>query len=291
MKRISFIVLATLSIAPGVAKAFGYNYYTGYEHDRVRWSIYAHSLIAGDLYYSPYAYTYGQSGLVPYWVRYSPYAFGLDHPSGLVNDYVSSSSAPCSIYYYPAGCGCAGPARSAYDYTTAYYGDNDGARAEQQRQASYAAQVQARRDRVKERQQARQEGKTTAESGGYQIVATYLRSKNIDFKMNRLLQIGGKTISADFELAGGTMTIKYWDPAAILALDQQAPYRRKAYESYLQSWTQFAQQYQHAGGTVYSIISADSGEILAKLTDCSELSREARAYAIAQPDASTVQRQ
>jgi hypothetical protein len=151
--------------------------------------------------------------------------------------------------------------------------------------------VQARRDKVKERQQAKQEGKTTAESGGHQIIVTYLKSKNIDFRMNRLLQIGGKTISADFQLADGNVVVKYWDPVAISALDQQAPHRKRAYESYLKSWTDFAGQYQLAGGKVYSIISADSGEILAKLTDCSDLSREARTFAFAQDNASSVQGQ
>ena len=172
-----------------------------------------------------------------------------------------------------------------YDYGTAYQGDNDGSITEQ-RQASYAAHIQARRDRLKDRQQARQEQRTTAGSGGDQIVATYLKSKNIDFRMNRALQIDGKTISADFELTGRNMTVKYWDPVAILALDQQAPYRKKAYESYLQSWTQFAGEYQRAGRRIYSIVSADSGEILAKLTDCSDLSGEVRTYALAQDNAS-----
>ncbi len=284
MKRISFIVLVTLFVASGVAKAFDYNYYTGYEHDRIRWSIYTHSLVPGDLYYSPYAYSYGQSGLVPYWVRYSPYAFGLDHPSGLVNDYATSPIYSGSIYYHPERYGYRSPGWIAYDYGTTCHGDSGGSIAEQ-RQASYAAHVQARRDRVKERQQARQEGRT-AGSRGDQIIATYLKSKNIDFRMNRALQIDGKTISADFELTGRNMTIKYWDPAAILALDQQAPHRKRAYESYLQSWGQFAGQYQREGGKIYSIISADSGEILAKLTDCSELTGEVRTYALAQDTAS-----
>ncbi|HUV66755.1 MAG TPA: hypothetical protein VMW24_22900 [Sedimentisphaerales bacterium] len=288
MKRISFIVLAALFVASGAAEAHDYYSYSGYDCNHVRWSIYTHSLVPGDLYYSPYAYSYGQSGLVPYWVRYSPYAFGLNHPSGLVNDYVSSPISANSIYYYPEGHRSSG--WSAYDYGTAYHGDNTGSKAGQ-RQASYAAHIQARRDRLRERQQASQERTMAAGSGGDQIVAAYLRSKNIDFTMNRLFQIGSKTISADFQLTDRNIIVKYWDPVEILALDQQAQYRKLAYENYLKSWKDFCGQYQRAGGTVYSVVSADSAEILAKLTDCTELNGEVTTYALAQGSGSIVEKQ
>ncbi len=278
MKRISFIVLATLFVTSGAAEAYSVYRYPGYDYGRVRWSMYTFSLIPGDLYYSPYAYGSDQSGLVPTWVRYSPYAFGLDHPSGLVNDFAISQS---SIYYDPQRYVYTSPGWNAHDYGVMFHGGSGGSSANQ-RPASYAACVQARKDRLKERQQARQEEKTTAGSGGDQIVAAYLKSKNIDFRMNRALQIAGKTISADFELTGRNATIKYWDPVAILALDQQAPYRKRAYESYLQSWKDYSGQYQLAGGKIYSIISADSGQILAKLAECSDLQGAARTYAMAQ---------
>ena len=285
MKRISFIVLAALALVPGVAGAHGYYAYSGYDYDHVRWSIYTQSLISGDLYYSPYAYSYGQSALVPYWVRYSPYAFGLNHPSGLVNDYATSLVSLSSIYYYPNQSGYLSPSWGVCHDETAHQNSIALSNA-RQRQATYAACVQARRDRIKERQQER----TMAAAGGDQIVAAYLKSRNIDFKISRALQIDGKTISADFELAGTNLIVKYWDPAAISALDQQAQHRKVAYENYLQSWKQFEGQYQHAGGTIYSIISADSNEILAKLTDCDELNTETKAYASAQGSAPITER-
>lgn len=289
MKRISFIVLAALVVAPGAAGAHGYYAYSGYDYDHVRWSIYTQSLISGDLYYSPYAYSYGQAALVPYWVRYSPYAFGLNHSSGLVNDYATSLISVSSIYYYPSRYGYLSPSWGiCHDETT--HQNSIALSNARQKQATYAACVQARRDRIKERQQERQQVRVTAATGGDQIVAAYLKSRNIDFKMNRALQIAGKTISADFELAGTNLIVKYWDPAAIAALDQQAQHRKVAYENYLQSWKQFAGQYQHAGGTIYSVISADSNEILAKLTDCAELNTEAKAYASAQGKASITER-
>ena len=286
MKRISFIVLAMLCVASGVAEANDY-YYSHYDYNHVRWSIYTHSLIPGDLYYSPYAYSYGQSSLVPYWVRYSPYAFGLNHSSGLVNDYAIS---PSFIYYHPDRYGYRSPGWNVYDCGMAYNADNNSSSAGQ-RQASYADHVQARRDRLKERQQASQNQRMTAGSGGNQIVAAYLRSKNIDFRMDRLFQIEGRTISVDFQLAGKNIIVKYWDPVEILALDQQAQSRKLAYENYLKSWMDFCGQYQRAGGKIYSIVSADSTEILAKLTDCSELNGEVTTYALARDNGSLIERQ
>lgn len=51
--------------------------------------------------YSPYAFSYNYpSGLVPGYVRYSPYAFNYKHPSGLIDMY-SGSLFP-HLYYFPS---------------------------------------------------------------------------------------------------------------------------------------------------------------------------------------------
>ncbi|MHC4540928.1 MAG: hypothetical protein ACYS74_14285 [Planctomycetota bacterium] len=283
MKRISIVAAILLMGATGLTKAHSSYWHWGNWGHRVRWSVYTHSLVPGDLYYSPYAYRTGHSGLVPYWVRYSPYAFSSNHPSGLVNDYASSIS---SIYYAPG--------RNRYAssiHAARRYGPHCTSRAEdRQKQASYAQMVEARRDRVRQLAKSGRRERTTGETGGSQIIAAYLKSKNIDFRTNRLLQIGGKTISVDFLLTDRNVMVKYWNPVEILALDQQAEYRKRAYESYLESWKEFCGQYQRAGGTIHQVISADSGEILAKLIDCSELNGEARAYALAQDNAAVAEK-
>jgi hypothetical protein len=105
MKRTSVltIAIAILTVVPCVTK--GHHYGHSSSRHRVRWSPYASGLVSGDLRYNPYARKYGQSGLVPYWVRYSPYAFSNKHPSGLVNDYASTTTSKSSIYYSPNGYG------------------------------------------------------------------------------------------------------------------------------------------------------------------------------------------
>ncbi|UCC98870.1 MAG: hypothetical protein JSW66_03055 [Phycisphaerales bacterium] len=287
MKRISIVAAILLMGATGLTKAHSFYWGRGHWDHRVRWSVYTHSLVPGDLYYSPYAYRNGHSGLVPYWVRYSPYAFGTNHSSGLVNDHASSIS---SIYYVPDG------RRYADSIRIVHAGRRDGlhcsSRADvHQKPASYAQMVEARRNQIRQLAKSGRRERATGETGGSQIIAAYLKSKNIDFRTNRLLQIAGKTISVDFLLTDRNVMVKYWDPIEILALDQQAEYRKRAYEDYLESWKDFCGQYQRAGGTVYSIISADSGEILAGLTDCSELNGEERTYALAQDNAAIIDEQ
>jgi hypothetical protein len=66
--------------------------------------------------------------------------------------------------------------------------------------------------------------------------------------------------------------------------------RKRAYENYLESWKAFCRQYQQAGGTIYQIVSADSDEILAKLTLCNELNGEEKTYAMAKDSTATVEK-
>lgn len=280
MKRISIVAAILLMGASGLTKAYPSYWYTDDWDYRVRWSVYTHSLIPGNLHYSPYAYSSGRSGLVPYWVRYSPYAYGANHSSGLVDDYASSLG---SVYYTPDGYGYADSISIVHAGCPGVLHSRDHAGVYPKR-ASYAQMVEARRDRIKRLAESRRQEGSVGKTDGSQIIAAYLKSKNIDFRKNRLFQMGSKTISVDFILTGRNVVLKYWDPVEIVALDQQAEYRKRAYESYLGSWKEFCAQYQHAGGTIYQIITADSDEILAKLTDCGALDGEERAYALAQDD-------
>lgn len=77
---------------------YGYSY----SQDQVHWSVYEHKLVSGDVYYSPYAYRYGQSGLVNKEFRYSPYALKYGQ-TGLISQYDVRPycSAPVAVAVQP----------------------------------------------------------------------------------------------------------------------------------------------------------------------------------------------
>ncbi|MFH1719376.1 MAG: hypothetical protein ABIF19_18640 [Planctomycetota bacterium] len=283
MKRISISAAAMLIIVSSVAQGHSYYGYDSVRH-RVRWSIYAHSLIPGELHYSPYANKYGSTGLVPYWVRYSPYAYSHKHPSGLVDDHASSMS---TIYYSPDNytySDFSGPGNVSVRCSSNV--DSDVSLSGRQRD-SYETKLQALKLRARTLEELRQQRSKITATGGKDIIAQYLAGQDIDFRTTRILQVEGKTVSVDFLLADGNVLIKYWNPLEILALEHKAEYKKKAYEEYLESWKGFCSEFQRAGGKVYQIISADTGEIsteLAKLIispkDSPDPDEGKRAYAL-----------
>jgi hypothetical protein len=289
MKRISILAAVILMVAISVTEGHSY-YWSGSTYDyRVRWSIYTQSLVSGDVHYSPYAYDYDHSGLVPYWVRYSPYAFSYEHSSGLVNDYESSQSSTKYIYYLPYDSSCPNfgwvvqSGVAAADCSPhASHPERAGVR--------YAQKIETRKQRARQVAKSSSQERATRETGGSRIIAAYLAGRNIEFRMDRLLQIEGKTISADFLLPGSNVLIKYWDPAEIAALGQQSERRKLAYDNYLESWKSYCGEYQQAGGKIYQIVSADSDEILAKLADCNELNGPERIYAATQSNTAAIEK-
>lgn len=253
MKRISILTVVLLTVLTSMTKGDYYRYYSW--RDRVHWSIHTHGLIPGDVRYSPYARKHGNSGLVPYWVRYSPYAFSHKNPSGLVNDYASSTS---SISYVPQDYSDKDSGRTGYCSNGAYRPG--------QIQESYEDKVQARKERIGRLKESRGKACVTRQRDGKEIIAQYLRDEKINFRTNRVLSIDDKTISIDFVLEGGNIIIKYWNPMEIVSLEQKPAYKKKIYERYLESWKDFCGKYQRAGGKIYQIISADTDEISAGLT-------------------------
>ena len=82
-----FYTTTPVAGADTVFYGYGYGFYDhSYDRDQVHWSVYEHKLVSGDVYYSPYAFQYGHSGLVNKEFRYSPYAFG-NGQSGLISKY------------------------------------------------------------------------------------------------------------------------------------------------------------------------------------------------------------
>ncbi|MEA3226446.1 MAG: hypothetical protein U9Q07_10895 [Planctomycetota bacterium] len=277
MKRISISAIVLLVVAAGAAQArhvYGYGYWHGYSanRNRVRWSIYKHGLISGDVYYSPYAHRQGSSGLVDGDVRYSPYAFGHGK-SGLVIDGGGSfcsgvNAVRYSVLAHSVAPGCSAHPRSSHSHRYAN-------QAESRKQT-----VEARRARRIELAQARREKNAIRANDGKEIIAGYLRDKNIDFRTTRILSIEGKIVSVDFLLNDGSTILKYWNPEEILSLGRQGR-RKKFYDKYVESWSDSCAEHLRAGGKIHQIISSDADEILAKLPLCPDLNGTEKVYALA----------
>jgi len=277
MKRISIFALVLLLVATGITSGRGY--YHGSWYPRVRWSMHAHGLVPNYLRYSPYAHKYNHSGLVPYWVRYSPYAHTYNHRSGLVNDYAFCMN---SIYYDPDNGVYKGASETNSNCSHTVKDTVSKVADTKQTRENQIAKIKACREEVRQLAQSRKLKRLTNENKGKETIIAYLKDNHIDFRMNRLLSMEGKVLSADFIIGDGRKVISFWNPVEIQALGQQAEHRMLTYQNYVNSWKDFCVDYQQAGGEIFQIVSADREEILAQLTSCDELSGAQTTYAMAQ---------
>jgi hypothetical protein len=283
MKRIS--IFAIMVLLAGANITMGGIHYRSSWYPRLRWSMHAHGLVPNDLYYNPYAHGYGRTGLVPYWVRYSPYAHGIKNPSGLVNDYACSPSAinyyPSDIDFYRGSCRVGSNWSRTVNKSCTY------SLSTKQARKNDLAKVKARREELHQLAQSRKQMRLANKNNGKEVIVAYLRDKNIDFRMNRMLSIEGKVLSADFTLGDGRMVISYWNPEEIQALDQQAEHKTRLYRNYVNSWKDFSLKHQQAGGKIFQIVSTDQEEVLAQLTQLDEFESAQTTYAMAQEGSSS----
>ena len=288
MKRISLFAIVILTIAPGVTKAYFYDYGYGSFRHRTRWSPYAFShkrsgLVSGDLRYSPYAFSHkNPSGLVDRDFRYSPYAFSHKNPSGLIHE--NAGYSPYAFSYKHPGLVAEAGYRACYRTCCAPVMvvhivhnrpcavSRKHSESSEQTKNSYEEKLMARRERIKQIRDSRKQINMAKKNDGKEIIYRYLKSKNInDFEMNGILKINNKTVNVNFLLRDKNIIITYWDLDEVQSLLQQPGYRRNYYERHEQQWKNLCTKYIETGGKVYPITSADAKEILAKLMLCPEL--------------------
>jgi hypothetical protein len=225
MKRTS-LWLVLLALTPGICKAWGHNSYSC------------------GVRYTPYAFTYRNSGLVSCDVDYTPYALTYRN-SGLVPGYASSSGSGVS-YGYPAGSVRLG---------RAIHGGSRGSRSTPRHAQDVPAPVRP------------QDGKD--------IIRGHLLAKGIESaSINRILMIDNQLVSADFLLKDRNLLIKYWNPEAIDALNAQEGPRQKTYENYRANWAKVAAQHEQNGGRIYTVEASDAQTIVAALDACTTLEVE-----------------
>ena len=221
MKRI-FICAAILAFLPGITNA----YYGCYGYG-VR--------------YSPYAFSYHNSGLIPAGFEYTPYAFSY-HNSGLVYGY--------GIYDYGGG----------YVYSAPEVHHRAAIRGTPRPASAFRGRAQAT-------------ACPPRRPDGMAVIRQHLHAKGLTrLDINRILRVGDDLISVDLLVKDRNLLIKYWNPQGIEQLSTKEPYRQKAYAKYREDWEQFAKQFQEKGGEIYYVNASEPQTIVAALELCPKLS-------------------
>lgn len=291
MRRISILALVMLFSVSSVA---GSRYYSSRRFRtpvryRTRYSPYAFGLdsaglVSGDVRYCPYALGHSSSGLVPEYVRYSPYALGRSG-SGLVLDNVryspyalgQDSSGLVADAYYPyfyAGC-CPyniviSDGEGFHDYVSADI-DRVDCDAWLKSFNSYDQKSQPSCQITFPHKDSQKQTPAPRQPDAKQLICSYLKSKKIDFKMERVFTIEGKTISADFLIRDKNVVIKYWSPVDSKQMSGWPDLYNNMYDKYLRTWDTLLDDYQKAGLIVFQITSSNREEILAELSTLSEI--------------------
>lgn len=273
MKRTS--VLAVIGCLLFASNALAWYSYTPFRY-RVRYSPqafgYRHSgLIPGDTRYSMHAVGRSHSGLVSEWVRYSPYAFGTRH-NGLIVAY----GDPTYGWWTPSATPVTHPAEMdkprPLDVTT--------------------LRSTSRRARAP-RASIRKTGASTTANGWTQpsrinqrrIIQDYLRqTRPGTHRFARSFKIDAEYATFDVLLDDGRVIVKYWNPGFIAELKSMEGGIHKRYQRYVQSWNRMCSAHEAGGGKVYHIVSNDADQVMEQICQIVEgTSSTDRAYCAALP--------
>ena len=247
MKRISILVALSV-LAPSLCHAYSYSPLSYQIHfSPYTFSYHNSGLVPGGIRFSSYAYSLRSSGLVYAGTRYTPYAFNYRH-SGLIADY---HRWPVSTCVPSCACGDCCSRRNDGDADSA-----GGAR---------PVQVVARRHSV-----STEELRQIREADGMPVVREYLKSRGFrQVEVNHRLSVENRTAGVAFILWDKNLVIKYRNPDVIQAAE--ADHKTKAIERYDERWETFAREFEARGGTVYDVTASDKDKIVAALDSCDRL--------------------
>jgi len=237
MKRIS-LWMAILALTPGITHAF---------YQRVR--------LSHRIRYSPYALEYGSSGLVPGGLEYSA------HASGLV--YEGSRYTPYAFDYGRSGL--------IVDYALWYGLQRPAPHYVVSRRCPNVPQT-PRTGYTRRTYHSRSTSRQAKAEDGMQVIRRYLDARGFqNIRINRILRVDNKLISADIIVADQDLVVKYWDPKEIKALEAKADCKRKMFERYRQKWDRFADEHLRGDGEIYHVRASDKKDIVAALDACDGL--------------------
>jgi hypothetical protein len=224
MKRIS-LFLALLAFAPGAAQAY-YGSFYGVRYSPYAYSYHNSGLVRGDVEYTPYAYSYYNSGLVAGYGIYS---------SAFPALIVPLTRTPFIVHRVPVV-----PRR-----TVSAAQSQNGTSSPTASSASINPM-----DLIRQR-----------------LAAKGLEAVNID----RILRVDNQLVSVDVRVKDRNLLIKYWNPQEVEQLKTKESFKQIAYARYKEGWERYAQQYQQGGGEIYTINASEPQAIVAALDSCPRL--------------------
>jgi hypothetical protein len=131
---------------------------------------------------------------------------------------------------------------------------------------------------------ARRQTGAYAKSGGFsgrssapkedalQTIRQYLDSKGTgSVKINDILKIDGRLVTANFTLRDRNLILTYRNPQEIEALGQKADFKQKVFERYCRNWQRLAETHESNGGRIYYVEASGKERILAALKSCDQL--------------------
>jgi hypothetical protein len=257
MKRISLLASVVCLFMAMNAQAW-YGNYTPLRY-RVHYSPYAfgyhHSgLVPGCTRYNMVAMDRHHSGLVSEWVRYSPYAFGLGH-NGLIHDYAGCGSTDVVAYDLE---------RSPRIHTGAKTCANGnggvaaGIRSYASREVSWRSPSGQVTRVIDGDRPSRLDQRTVIE-------ATLKEHYPGNFQYTRPFKINREYATFDILIDDGRTLVKYWNPGMIAELRAEGGTMGKRFENYLETWAKACNEHEDAGGKVVHIASNDADQVVRSL--------------------------
>ena len=243
-----------LALTPGIAQAWGCGCCEG-------------------VHYSPYAFSYYNSGLVPGYVTYSPYAFSYSHPSGLIDE--CTQYTPYALSYNSSGLVpdygiCPG-------YSCAFTFPVFGPHGFCPRPLHRTASVVRGHVQAPPKREPPHPGTHARPSPGHcdalTVIRQHLRAKGFASAcVDRILRVDNQLVSVDFLVPDRNLLIKYWNPQELEQLGTKKTYQQTVCANYRQDWDRYSRHYKEAGGEIYTISASEPAVIVAALDACTKLS-------------------
>jgi hypothetical protein len=241
MKRIS-IIIALLMLVPATSYARHSQRY------RIRYSPSAFSyrnsgLIPGCIKYLPSAFSYRNSGLVYDRTRYTPHAFSYRNP-GFVVDRHCGPALSCHCCNVPPCC--------CPPHTT-------------------SRRPIARRAAPPQHKISAQELRAIRETDGMHVIRQALKDRGFEnVQVNYRMSKENQTVSVVFILRNEGLIIRYDNPELMTAMEAESPAKRMVIERHEQRCAALAETFSNGGGAVYCINAVDKEQMVAALDVCFE---------------------